>query len=797
MSQHQTLKFRDGETQWKTSIPQGLDDVRDQSMAEDVPLSDFLARPVQIAQFLWDGTGILPTALNPWTLFFENRRVINRINNYKLLQCKLNVKFVINGNSFYFGRMLIDYQPLHTSDQFTRVDPTIPANAIAASQRMHIFLDPCTSQGGEFELPFIWYKNSLDVVNAEWRNMGQLNIRTLAPIKHANGATPNVEITVYAWASYVRMAVPTSVNSIGITAQSEYSSSSISKTMSSIASISGALSKIPIIGPYAKATQMVSSSMGALAKSFGFSRPVNLETTMDVRRRITSQLANCDGLDNVTKLTVDSKQELTIDPSIFGISTGDEMSIAHIAGIESYLVSVPWALTSTPGTQLFATKVHPYLMQLNAGYYYLPACAFATLPFEYWKGTMRFRFQIVASAYHKGRIMFAYDPNGSSTIEQNVQYSRLVDLANERDFTIDIPWGVPYTFLRNPGLNNTGYVVGVGGLTDALTSNGTLMIQVVNTLTVPNSTASNDISINVFVSLCDDVMVGGPTSGTIQTTTYSAAVAPQSDEVPYETMDADMENAPVIDMGKECMLACPTTDHSLDVHFGEAIPSFRTLLKRYNYHSSYLLGGATGTLVDTVVRNKNFPVYRGYYANGLHVSSTAASVNIVYTTLFNYLTPAFVGVRGGIRNKYMYRGSPVTTAKASINRIDGLSNALSNSSVLVSTYNTSLSAYAAGVIAAYDGCGAGAEVTNLVINPVIEAEFPFYEQARFKHGKTSLPDNAVQGNGIFNRNHVVYTTLQRGDVASYDRYIAVAEDFQLFLFQGAPPIAQVSVIAPG
>jgi hypothetical protein len=83
-----------------------VDPVHQSLTAPDAEIGDFFARPVQIYSFSW-AVGQAPyLSIDPWSLFFENPRVMNRINNYSLLQANLNVKITINGNGFHSGRML-------------------------------------------------------------------------------------------------------------------------------------------------------------------------------------------------------------------------------------------------------------------------------------------------------------------------------------------------------------------------------------------------------------------------------------------------------------------------------------------------------------------------------------------------------------------------------------------------------------------------------------------------------------------------------------------------------------------
>jgi len=61
---------------------------------------------------------------------------------------------LISGNSFYYGRALVSYNPFLLRDDVTRNRAFFEQDLVGASQKPHFMLDPTTSQGGEMMLPF-------------------------------------------------------------------------------------------------------------------------------------------------------------------------------------------------------------------------------------------------------------------------------------------------------------------------------------------------------------------------------------------------------------------------------------------------------------------------------------------------------------------------------------------------------------------------------------------------------------------------------------------------------------------
>jgi hypothetical protein len=236
-------------------------------------------------------------------------------------------------------------------------------------------------------------------------------------------------------------------------------------------------------------------------------------------------MANTNVPDAVTKLTMDVKQELTIDPRTVGVDTDDELSIKHIAGIESYITTFTWTVAGVTGNMLWNTRVGPMCpiadTTIVPTMYWLPACSFAAVPFKYWRGTVRYRFQICCSEYHKGRLRFVFDPQWVSSLEMNLAYTRIVDLVNERDFTIDVAWANSKGWLQVSPTNSSAFSTTPYVAANNVNYNGVLGVYIENDLTSPNSTVNNDIKINVFMSMCDDFDVAEPTRDSLDSLTFS------------------------------------------------------------------------------------------------------------------------------------------------------------------------------------------------------------------------------------------------------------------------------------
>jgi hypothetical protein len=558
---------------------------------------------------------------------------------------------------------------------------------------------------------------------------------------------------------------------------------------SAVAATAGKLAKMPYIGKYARATEMVAGTMGKVASLFGFSKPAIISDYVDMKPSYIGRLAYTSGGDNATKLTVDPKQELTIDPSVMGLSGVDEMSLSYLTSKESYLTQFPWTVARVPGDALFSIRVGP-VAKYTAPFYYIPALTYVTNIFKYWRGSIVYRFQIVASGFHKGRLLIVWDPLAqTSGPETNVQYSKIVDLSNERDFTFEVGWGSPLAWLECSLSTVTTFSNNVVFTSNSSSNyNGVVSVYVLNELTTPNSTANNDISVNVFIAGCEDFKVAVPTDNVSALVDRNATV-PQSGT--FEEVDTMMKNAPRVEMTKETIAACePLTDGTDAVYMGESIVSLRSLMKRYAYHTSLNATTNTSNSVQTLTLT-DFPSNRGYSLYGM-VLKTANNYNPTITTLLNYLSYAYAGYRGGIRRKVIINTSDIGGSNSAIvARIPTEFQYGAIAAASVADVVTTPLAYSVNKVNnQWPRTNVGAHATLTRHQPNIEYEVPYYRNYRFSSPRNLGTKGAFAADAFAHR---ITTQAPANAAVTYDIYVAAAEDTTFMCFQGCPPLQNLII----
>lgn len=798
----ENVQFLDNNPGWHTEIASASDDMFSQDDMGDATLENFFARPIKQLTYSWTMNSTFNFQFDPWTDFFMNKRVMNRIANYNLLRATLHVKFVVNGTSSHYGKLLCSYWPLHVFDEANNVYNTNvkPQDMIFHSQRPNVIMDASGSASATLTLPFIHPANNLSIPAEEWQTMGRINLNSFTPVRHISGGTSPITVTVFIWATDVRLSMPTTVNPPSLTPQggSDEYTGPISRRAAILEHMMGKLTTAPVVGKYAMATQTLAGGAASLASYFGYSRPTMHEHPPHSYVRSMPTLTNTNVHDPCVKLSLDTKQETTVDSRVVGLSGEDELTIASIATRQSYLTQFAWPQNNI-GAQnnvLFSIKIAPTMYDtanfaIGTGVkgYFMTPLAFAALPFHLWRGSIKLRFMVAASAYHRGHLVIRYDPRTFVSDELNTAYTKVINIEETKDFTVTVGWGSSLGYLETHNFDpNRPLLFSTARQAyDALT-NGVLEIGVVNPLSAPNTATTQDVRVLVFVSAGDDFEVAGPDDVNIGELTLS----PQGGKVDVE-VDVDQDH-PIAATHDFTVASVGRHPELLSIHDGDPVVSFRQCLKRYNLHNVWSVNANDFGLFRLQV--SDFPFYRGGHAHGVDSalvtipgapSATATPYNFCNTTLLNYLTTAYVVRRGGLRrmyvlpkSQYSYGGHVcverhlrnIPFGKQFISLPSNNADANSHNALarLVLNY-TPLS---------WKACAH----TDSTEQNHIAVELPYHNNRRFAPARKL--DFKTPSVGL--TSHILIA-MMRHDVSSrnvvYD-YVSVAEDFNLALFLNAP-----------
>jgi hypothetical protein len=267
--------------------------------------------------------------------------------------------------------------------------------------------------------------------------------------------------------------------------------------------------------------------------------------------------------------------------------------------------------------------------------------------FEYWRGDIIFRFQVICSQYHRGRLLISWDPMRNIVAESNtetVTYSRVYDIAQDRDFELRVPYVQALAWLkcRNGFYSEQTATSNPAGVTTYAPEqdNGVLTVRVLNGLTAP--TIPSTVSVAVSVRGAPNLSFASPIALSNQYSFFDI----QSADVPVQPseMISDDEEKEIHNLGDPQ----DYVDKACLVYMGEAVKSLRPLLRRYAFHRNVQLDSDTTTQWrQAVFKMGRYPIPFGLAPNGIN-SSLAGAYNYTVVTPFEWLLNCFVGMRGSM-----------------------------------------------------------------------------------------------------------------------------------------------------
>ncbi|UUV42146.1 MAG: structural protein [Macrobrachium rosenbergii virus 5] len=829
------VAFSDENAGMVTAMDSSYEPTMDAAYNADSDLGTYLQRPVEIDTSSWLVGQPYFLKINPWELWKNNKWVAKKLANYELLRCKLHVKFVINGTQFHYGKIIVGYNPF--SGPFDQVTVTRNFNGfdlVQLSQKPHVFLDPSDGEGASMLLPYFWNDNYFSLTKQDMNNAGDLYFKSMGTLQTASSGTDPVTITTYAWAEDVVLTMPTSLNEYipqwaedsfiessvdagnyqpqagnskskgskntktsqgkpkkavpkAMNSGDEYGTGVISQPAQAIAKAAGALEMVPFIAPYARASGMIATKVGQIASLFGYARPNIVTDRQTYSPELAGVMANVNASDTSHKLSLDSKQEVSIDSRVAGLTGEDEMTANSILTRESYVTSFTFDESDAAGKLLWNTYITPsmfasYFQELHM----TPACLWSQ-HFNYWQGSIKLRFQIVKSKFHKGRILLRWDPRShSAAIDTNAVYSRIVDITDQDDFEVTIGWGQSDPFLNcitaQPGFEP--YSTSRLTTDNSGSTNGVLEVNVVNQLVSPDG--DSPIRINVFASMCDDAKFGQPVSSRI------TALSPFVPQGGYEPQSGEGENMAILNDTTDP--TCPDSldtigeelapaDETMNVFFGETITSLRELIKRYQFTRGISKPDVSAnTITTSCLRMKAQPYIAGWDQFGLDLAANDVTPLTIGNNgplaLWNL---CYAGWRGGIRHKLAYSSNIEGTLRC--RRVDhnnnyGFTQQTESTSQLDGDITKFLSAKT------FRNGWDGMYLNHAQYNKVVEVEIPFYTGKRF------LPSRLVHADSTLGDALEVCETFVSGDNAPkkvyVEDYVAAGDDYSLMFFTGVP-----------
>jgi hypothetical protein len=754
------------------------------SAKEALTIQEALSRPVHLYTYSWTPLSATSTAVGEC---FDSWRadsfVLSKLTGYKFFRGKIKLRFVVNGFSFYYGKLVMSADLCPGSDGFEngfdpRINSVTVENVAQAMQVPHATIDPSQSATYDLSLPFYSTTGWFNRFNAPINPAIRLQAWVVNTLASANDIAPtSVTVQVYMMVEDIELSIP-SVEAIlgkkhGV-AEEAAPSGTLSSKLSALSSATGAASHLPIIGSYLTPFSMLAGAAASVAGQLGYSKPPILEESRPTLNMSCGSASFMDGREAIDRLVADPKQGVSFTAEAATIGEDDDMMLSTIVRRAGLVDQFSWTTLGLTGT-VPINPLHDFAD--SGGWVQFSPLGFVASTFKYWSGSITFRIELVASAFHRGAIGVSWipysDPPGGDPLTYPNKYmTHIMDVTQTKVTDFVVPFGGDKPNLR------------VVGDTLDEEANGHLIFYEINPLRSAGSTSS--VGINVYMFAGDDFQLYRPT------TEYISQYSPLSVDAiqgPIEAGEVDdseaaSEVSPIVESVEP--------DRTL-IYFGEKITSIKQLASRY-------------TPVKFQVTATSLNLSR-VYQHPIYVPPPWGALDSwIYASYASWYAPAFLSMRGGTRFKYVpYTAVTTSTASATQTTQVDPRNYMYNVVLgdAIGTYTPS-EEYYLGKGATFSSTGAdavgmefiaglgnGALIGSTWSHSALEYELPAVNAARFVNPRKILPwyypSKNIECGQIFQTSKIDGTT-------SHQLWYAVADDFSLHHFMCVPRVRLTTAV---
>lgn len=628
----------------------------------DVPLPlfdhdiyHFLETPVKLQEIEWL-VGTAPVDFNPWFAYFSNAAVQRKLANYGLISGKLRVRVVCNGNAYQYGKAVYGYLP--HNNQYRLQTSGLTQNTIS-NLPLQIHIDASKNTVFEVDVPWLLRREApLNTILSVANTLGFFTPYVPAPLATVSTGllSPYVTITWFA-----------SLHDVKLQFKSQYVPASdykgvLSKPLQQASQKLSAFKEVPMIGKYADTFSKMAGTASSLTTLMGFSAPNNVTQVQNDTIKLTGNLATTIMPDTGTVLATDPRAVTIMDPAILGLPPTDEMVLSYLVQKETHVASYNWSdlagsddiIAQIPVTPHFTTQTMPFAPS-HVSYH--------TLPFNFYRGSLRFRFVIPCTTFHSGRLQFAFEPLSTANLGldwTNTTMNVVMDLKESSELVFEIPYAGEYLAQQRPQNWSTW--------ADLITATtiGSIQVKVISGLRAGG--VSSTLKLLTYISAGPDWELMGPSfeffrsnDGTTALTHFPLAVITALPEPFVPGYIGHTQTGPGFAAAEPDDEIVPTSETTTisdeqaefvstmysEMIASERILSWRNLIKRYQPGKDVKLTNNINAMFLKAVSNRPAPAFYVRQSNG-NTYETGEQMNFI-----NYLAPCYFGARGGMRHKYV------------------------------------------------------------------------------------------------------------------------------------------------
>lgn len=751
------------------SMPSGIE----AEMAESHWLArSQLSKPTQISQVQWTTTQAPGTNITTFTfpeVLTSIDSVIRRtLQMYAFYKMSPVFRFQLNATQFHQGQLIISFDPFRQaiSDNYviSSTNTTTPIyNRFYATGLPNVKIMASESDPVELKIPYIHPKNFLssNSQNSSTYNiLGEIRVTVLNQLQVAEGTTPSLTLTTWVYAQDASVHVPIQFHDLSV-----QPTSLISTIKSGISHGSNLIGNFAT-GNFGKGLRNGQGLIDDLGELFGFdypNRPLGPENTI----KNVESLANARGATRSERLALDPVSGHPVD--VEETTTMEEMNISRIIQMPMLLNQTSFPSTASPQQILYYIPVSPLLSAAAGNYNGRPITqpsylAYLAQFFCFWRGSIQFEFEFIATRFHSGKLLVGFIPNDNP---EGLTYqaiststpSAVIDIQQTSKVTFSVPF------------QSTTALKYINQLDDNFdeTILGYLVVAVQNQLTHASNVAPA-IDINLYVRAGDDFSYLVPKAPDIEFRIEPAPAAEPTSDVTFQTSRTGQEDSStpaVLSHGQSSIKPKPRFGETYGLI--DCIRRFNPMLDPLSDSAITLPGTGEGRYTFMSVHPVLFSQAKQYIQ----------STDYDFVSLPSYLSligRLFSAWSGSLRYKFVTTSPRTSNQSLSIYHIPDA--AVRNLS-------------AGGSITDYSGYAAAQ--TDLAQNTSLEIEVPFYSIYNFLLTQPTSTETSGTSSYLSDHNYpYINGMLNLVTAPLIDTeiqptvYVAAGEDFRYFYLRSPP-----------
>lgn len=377
------------------------------------PYLGFTTHPVLLSSFTWDGA--TATDVNVASDLYSSyialapSAIRKKFSNFGLQTAKFKIAVIVQGSTQSSGQLIVVAAP--------RTPTTAPSGTPSANGdrsniynsflHPHVVVDPSKSATYEFE---VGMSSDTGVMNTSW----VLDRHVVNPIRSGTATASTVTVSIYCSLSDVKLDAPTTnviLTSSKFQAEKEVAKpSTVLTNVSRLSALAGSL--FPVISPYTTLFSRVSGATGDYLHALGYAKPPVVGRNVDLVVGVADPPSQVEGNSSAVVFGRSQGDSRSIDPVTLGGSL-EEQKISTLIARPSLavrdLVVLPAAAAGSLVASIPVTPALSHFAGTVTGLTYPTPLAMFNLLHLYYTGSLDYRFEFVASIFHRATFVIAYE----------------------------------------------------------------------------------------------------------------------------------------------------------------------------------------------------------------------------------------------------------------------------------------------------------------------------------------------------------------------------------------------------